>query len=322
MKKSRRVYVLLIALLCLMLIPSAGQTAKFPDRSITLSVPYGAGGATDIAIRPLADATQKILGQSVIVENKPGGGGAVSVGALVGKKPDGYLLSVAVTSLLRNSFINKFSFDTVQDVTPIIRIGGYLYGILVHPDSPFKTLKDLLDYAKANPGKLKYMASGVGTGGHIAMEELAFNNGKLKFIHIPSKGDAESSTALLGKHVDFISTTSGWIPLVEAKKLRLLAVFTEKRVKKLPDTPTVKELGYKVVHMSPFGIFGPKDMPKDVAKTLQDAFRKGLDDPTFVKTMDTYGMPVMYQSSADFAEFWAAAQKEAEFQVNHFIKGK
>ncbi|MDD5168904.1 MAG: tripartite tricarboxylate transporter substrate binding protein [Syntrophales bacterium] len=322
MKKSRWFYVSLIVLSCLVLIPSAGQTAKFPDRPITLYVPYGAGGATDIAIRPLAEAAQKTLGQPVIVDNKPGAGGAVSVGAIVGKPADGYLLSVAVTSLHRNSYINKFSFDTVKDVTPIIRVGGYLYGILVHPDSPFKTLKDLTDYAKANPGKLKYMASGVGTGGHIAMEELAYNNGRLKFVHIPSKGDAESSTALMGKHVDFISTTSGWIPLVEAKKLRLLAVFTEKRVKKLPNAPTVKELGYKVVQQSPFGIFGPKGMPANVVKTLHDAFKKALSDPTFVKTMDNYGMPVMYQNSADFAKFWAASYKESDFHVKTFIKHK
>jgi len=312
------VFVLMAA--ALILIPAKGLAGKFPENSITLFVPYAAGGATDIAIRPLAEAAKKYLGQPVIVENRPGAGGAVSVGAIVGKKPDGYILSAAVTSLQRNSFINKISFDPVKDVTPIIRVGGYLYGILVHPDSPFKTLKDVLDYAKSNPGKLTYMASGIGSGGHIAMEELAFNLGGLKFVHVASKGDPESNAALLGKHVDFTATTSGWIPLVEAGKLKLLATFAEKRMKRFPDVPTVRDLGYKVVHTSPFGIFGPKGMPKDVVRTLHDAFKKALDDPGFLAAMDKYEMPIMYQNTEDFTKFWADSYGEAGVQVKRFIK--
>ncbi len=208
--------VVLLVAFGLLVVPTHTQAGKFPENSITLYVPYAAGGATDIAIRPLAEAARKYLGQPVVVENKAGAGGAVSVGGIVGKKPDGYLLSAAVTSLHRNSYINKLSYDTVKDVTPIIRVGGYLYGILVHPDSPFKSLNELLDFAKKNPGKLTYMASGVGSGGHIAMEELAYNQGGLKFVHVASKGDPESNAALLGKHVDFTATTSGWIPLVQA----------------------------------------------------------------------------------------------------------
>lgn len=320
MKHVRWSVAWLVVLMCAFLIPAPGQSARFPEQPITLYVPYLAGGATDIAIRPLAEAAQKVLGGSIVVENKPGAGGAISVGGIVGKKPDGHLLSAAASSLHRTAYINKLSFNTIKDVTPIVQVGGYLYGLLVHPDSSFQTLKDLLDYAKANPGKLKYMASGVGTGGHVATEEMALNNGGLKFAHIPSKGDPESNTALLGKHVDFITTTPGWIPLVEAKKLRLLAVFTDKRVARLPNAPTVKELGFKTVHLSPFGIFGPKGIPQDVVATLDGAFKKAVEDPTFVKTMENYGMPIMYQNPADFTKSWAEAEREAEFQVKSFIK--
>lgn len=304
----------------LLLLPATGLAANFPKAAITLIVPYPAGGATDIVTRPLAEAARKSLGQPVMVENRSGGGGAVGVGSIIGKKPDGYLLAVAVTSLHRNSYLNKLPFDTVKDVTPIICVAGYLYGILVRADSPHQTLKDLLSYAQSNPGKVTYMASGIGTGGHIAMEELAYNAGGLKFSHIPSKGDPESSAALLGGHVDAISTTSGWIPLAEAGKLRLLATYGETRPKKFPTVPTVKELGYKVVHNSPIGIFGPKDMPKDIVKILHDAFKKGLGDPSFLAAMDRYDMPIMYQNTADFAKYWAEAYIEAGEQVRKYIK--
>jgi len=158
-----------------------------------------------------------------------------------------------------------------------------------------------------------------GTGGHIAMEELAYNVG-VKVSHIPSKGDPESTAALLGGHVDFISTTSGWIPLAEAGKLRVLATYGEQRSKRFPNVPTVKELGYKVVHNSPIGIFGQKNMPKDIVKVLHDAFKKAMSDPAYLGALEKYDMPLMYQSTEDFAKFWAEAYVEAGEQVHKFIK--
>jgi tripartite-type tricarboxylate transporter receptor subunit TctC len=320
MDGSKRKFIMMLLALVGMMIPGLAHSTNFPNKPITLIVPYPAGGATDVVIRPLAEAAKKYLGQPVIVDNRGGGGGAVGVGTIIGKNPDGYLLSVVVTSLHRVSYINKLSFDTVKDITPIIRVAGYLYGILVNQNSPHKTLKDLLDYAKANPGKLSYMASGIGTGGHIAMEELGYYAGGLKFNHLPSKGDQESSTALLGGHVDAISTTSGWIPLLEAGKLRLLATYGEKRTKRFPNVPTVSELGYKFVHNSPIGIVGPKGMPKEVVKTLQDAFQKAIDDPLFLAAMAKFEMPVMYQNSEDFTKYWAEAYVEAGEHVKKYIK--
>jgi tripartite-type tricarboxylate transporter receptor subunit TctC len=311
--------IVLVSMISVIMWGGISTAAEFPAKPITLIVPYPAGGATDVVIRPLAEAAGKILGQPVLVENKGGGGGAVGVGSIIGKEPDGYLLSVVVTSLHRVAHINKLAFDTVKDVTPIIRVGGYLYGILVKPDSKFKTLRDLIEYAKANPGETSYMASGIGTGGHIAAEEMASNAG-VKFNHLPSKGDQESSAGLLGGHVDFISTTSGWIPLVDAGQLKLLATYGEARVDKYPDVPTVKEAGYKVVHNSPIGIVGPKGMAPERVKSLHDAFHKALSDPAFLNAMGRYEMPVMYQNTADFTKFWADAYVEAGVQVKNFIK--
>ncbi len=316
-------FLVLFALLMMAFTAAeSGAQTRFPTGAITFVVPWPAGGATDVTMRPLAEGAKKALGQPVIIENRVGGGSAVGVGSIVGKKPDGYLIAETVSSLHRNSYLNKLPFDTVKDLTPIILVGGHLYGILVRADSPHKTLKDLVDYVRANPGKVTYMASGLGTGGHIALEEFAYHAGGLQFSHIPSKGDPESSAALLGGHVDCISTTSGWIPLVEAGKLRLLATFGDKRTKKFPQVPTVKELGYKMTHNSPMIIFGPKGMPKDIVKILHDAFHKGMEDPLYIAAMDKYQMPIMYMNTEDVTKYWAEAYVEAGEHVRKYILNK
>ncbi len=319
---SKTGLALVILVAGLLIVPAVAWSADFPKGPITLVIPWGAGGATDVAFRALCEATKEALGQPVIVENRPGGGSAIGVGSILGKKPDGYTLVEATNSLHRSSFINKLPFDTVKDLTPIAMVGGLLYGILVRADSPFKSLNDLIEHARGNPGKLTYMASGVGSGGHIAWEETAHAAGGIQLQHIPSKGDQESSAALLGGHVDMIATSGGWVPLVEAGKLRLLATFGEERPEIFPDVPTVKELGYKVIHNTPMVIFGPKGMDPKVVKILQDAFHKAQSDPRFVSAMAKYGAPIMYMGSEDCAKYWTDAYVEARDQVKKFIVGQ
>jgi tripartite-type tricarboxylate transporter receptor subunit TctC len=311
--------VLAILAVGLLLVPTVALSADFPRGPITLIIPWGAGGATDVTFRALCEATKDILGQPIIVENRPGGGSAIGVGSIVGKKPDGYMLVEATNSLHRNSYVNKLPFDTVKDLTPVTVVGGLLYGVLVRADSPFKTLNEFIEYARANPGKMTYMASGVGTAGHIAWEETAHIAGGLKLQHIPSKGDQESSAALLGGHVDMIATSGGWVPLVEAGKLRLLATFGEKRSELFPQAPTAKELGYKGVENTPMVILGPKGMDPNVVKILQDAFHKAQSDSRFVSAMAKYGAPIMYMDSEKCAKYWTAAYIEAGDQVKKYI---
>jgi tripartite-type tricarboxylate transporter receptor subunit TctC len=302
-----------------LLAATAAQCSDFPNRPITLVIPWGAGGSTDTTFRALCEAVKEFLGQPVIAENRPGEGGAVGVGSIVGAKPDGYTLVQATNSLHRNSYLNKLSFDTVKDLTPIILVGGHQIGIAVRSDSPFKTVNDVIDYARANPGKLKYMASGVGSSGHVAWEELAYNAGGVKLQHLPSKGDKDSSTALLEGRVDMIVTPAGWIPLVEAGKLRLLCTFGEKRLKSFPDVPTAKELGFRVVHDNPMGIFGPKGMDPKVVKILHDAFRKAQKDPRFVAAMGKFEIPIEHMGTEDYTKYWADAFVEAGKHVDKFI---
>ena len=305
------------------MVPLPAAAADFPAKPITLVIPYTAGGATDRTFRSLAQAAGKSFPQPVVVENRPGGSGAVAITSMLGKPADGYTVTVIVSVLQRASYQNKFSFDTVKDVTPIIQVAGLQYGIVVHPDSPYQTLKDLLDDAQRRPGMVSYMSAGLGSGGHIYMEEIGAANNGIQFNHIPANGDAQAALAVLGKQVDFIAVTpGGWESNVKAGKLRLLATLGEKRMKKFPDTPTVKELGYKIVHLTPLGLAGPKGLPPEITKALHDGFRKAMDDPTFVASMEEMENPILYLDSDAYAKAWAASDVEESDRVRKFILKK
>lgn len=295
-------------------------SSDFPSRPITMVIPYTPGGATDRTFRALAQAAGKHFPQPIVVENRPGGSGAVAIANMLGKPADGYTVTVIVSVLQRASYQNKFSFDTVKDVTPIIQVAGLQYGIVVHADSPYKTLKDLLDAARRQPGALSYMSAGLGSGGHIYMEEIAAADGGLRFIHAPANGDAQAAMAVMGKQVDFIAVTpGGWESNVKAGKLRLLATLGEQRMKKFSAVPTVKELGYGVVHLTPLGLAGPKGLPSDVVKALHDGFRKATNDPDFMAPMEELEHPILYLGTQEYAKAWAASNVEEGERVRKFI---
>jgi len=279
------------------------MAADFPSKSVTLIVPWVAGGSTDICMRVLAESAAKHLGQPVIVENKPGGGGTVGPATMAATaKNDGYTLSQMPLGVFRLPHTMKTTWDPLKDFTYIIQLTGYTYGTVVKKDAPWKTLKELLAYAKANPGKVTYATPGVGVMQHVTMEKLARKEG-IKWIHVPQKGGIEVITAVLGGHVMVGAETSGWAPQVDSGDLRLLAVWTDQRTKKWPDVPTLKELGYGIVASSPFGIAGPKGMDPKVVKTLHDAFKKGMEEPSFKKVLDQFYMVPFYKNSEDYTKF-------------------
>ena len=239
---------------------------------------------------------------------------------MLGKEADGYTVTVIVPVLQRASFQNKFSFDTVKDLTPIIQVGGLQYGIVVHPDSPNKTLKNLLDDARGKPGMISYMSAGLGSGGHIYMEEIAAANGSIKFNHIPANGDAQAALAVLGKQVDFIAVSpGGWESNVKAGKLRLLATLGEKRMRMFPDTATVKEQGFQVVHLTPLGLAGPKGLQPNVLKVLHEGFRKAMEDSSFIAAMDDMENPILYLGPEAYEKAWAASNIEEKERVRKFL---
>src|SRR5918993_3429976 len=205
--------------------------AKFPDRPIRLIIPWAAGGPADAGFRILAQSVSKKLGQQVIVDNKAGASGIMGAIALQEAKPDGYTISQMHMSVLRQPLLNKqLTYNPINDLTYILQITGFIMGVVVKADAPWKTLPELLAHARANPGKLNYGTLGIGSTQHLAMERVGLAQG-LSWTHAPYRGTADTLRALLGGEIDFASESSGWAPHVLSGKLRLLAVFTGDRAK-------------------------------------------------------------------------------------------
>lgn len=299
----------LAAVASLLLVAFGASAQSYPNRAITLIVPWPAGGSTDTHLRKLAELAGKQLGQSIIVENKPGAGGMLGpAGMARSAAPDGYTLSQLTVGAFRQPHMQKVDWDPLKDFTYIIGVSGYTFGVVVRNDSPFKTFNDLIAYAKANPGKLSYGSTGTGTSPHLLMEEVAHKAG-VQLLHVPFKGNADSTQALMGGHVMVQSDATGWGKFVDAGTFRLLVTFGEQRTRW--GAPTAKELGYDVVSYSPYGIVGPKGMDPKVVKTIHDAFRKAIDDPENHKVLQMLDQVYWYKSTADYAR-WAAETLVAE----------
>ena len=268
--------------------------AKFPDRPIRLIIPWAAGGPADAGFRILAQSVSKKLGQQVIVDNKAGASGIMGALALQEAKPDGYTISQMHMSVLRQPLLNKqLTYNPINDLTYILQITGFIMGVVVKADAPWKTLPELLAYAKANPGKLNWGTLGIGSTQHLAMERVGLAQGGLSWTHAPYRGTADTLRALLGGEIDFASESSGWAPMVEAGQLRLLAVFTAQRAKRFPDVATVKEMGIDVVIDSPGGLIGPKGMDPAVVAVLADAFRAAAQEPEHLKFLENMDQPLI-----------------------------
>jgi tripartite-type tricarboxylate transporter receptor subunit TctC len=284
-------------------LPALAQE-KFPSRPITLIAPWPAGGSSDAVMRAFAESASRILGVQVIVDNKPGAGGTLGAAAMVNGKADGYLLTQLPLGIYRLPHMQQMSFDPVKDITHIACLTGYTFGIACTADAPFKTLKEMVAYAKANPGKLEYGHTGTGTTPHLAIEEFSEKAG-IQLNPIAYKGSAEIMQAILGGHIRVMSGTTEFAPHVQSGKLRLLATLGSKRNKAFPDVPTVKESGWDTITESPFGIGGPKNMDPAVVKVLHDAFKATLDDPKVQATLDRFFMPTVYMNTADYTAYAA-----------------
>jgi tripartite-type tricarboxylate transporter receptor subunit TctC len=299
----------LLALAGSLLLAAAAQAQQFPSKPVSLIVPWPAGGSTDIYFRKLGEITARHLGQPLVIENRPGGSGMNGPATMAKTaKPDGYTISQLAITAFRVPHMQKVDWDPITDFTYIIGLAGYTFGIVVKADSPFKTFQDLIAYARANPGRLSYATPGTGTSLHLAMEEIAAKAG-VQFLHVPFKGYGDGAIALMGGHVMVQVDSTGWAKQVDAGAQRLLATLGDKRTRW--NAPTVKELGVDTVSNSPFGLVGPKGMPRDVVKVLHDAFKKSLDDPEYLKILAQLDQPAWYMSSEDYAR-WAVGMLKAE----------
>jgi tripartite-type tricarboxylate transporter receptor subunit TctC len=293
-------------------VPAFAQ--DYPVKPVTLIVPWPAGGSTDIAMRAIAEAAGKHLGQPIVVDNKAGGSGTVGPATMAATgKPDGYTIAQIPITVFRLPLMQKTTWDPLKDFTYIVHLTGYTFGVTSNAESQFKTWQDVVDYAKQNPGKITYATPGAGTSLHIGMEQIAAKAG-IKLTHVPFKGGAETNAAVLGGHTALQADSSGWKPLVEAGKLRLLMIWTANRSKNWPDTPTLKELGYPFVFDSPFGVAGPKGMDAKIVAKLHDAFKRAIDEPAVQEQLAKYDMVVNYKNTEDYKKF-VAETIEAERKV-------
>jgi tripartite-type tricarboxylate transporter receptor subunit TctC len=289
------------AIFAVLALPASAQ--NFPTKPITLIVPWPAGGSTDIAMRAIAEAASKHLGQPIVVDNRAGGSGTVGPAQMAATaKPDGYTIAQIPITVFRLPLMQKTTWDADKDFTYIAHLTGYTFGVTVKADSEFKTWADVVKFAKANPGKVTYATPGTGTSLHIGMEQIAARDG-IKVTQVPFKGGAETNAAVLGGHTMLQVESSGWKSLVDSGQLRLLMIWTAKPSANYPGVPTLQQLGYPFVFDSPFGIAGPKGMDPKIVATIHDAFKKAVDDPAVQATLAKYDMVVNYKNTADYVKF-------------------
>jgi len=292
----------------------ASADSKFPDRPINFYIPFPPGGSVDLSARPLSMAASKILGQPIICINKPGASGTLAPTTLKAMKPDGYNLSIGLMTLLYLPVMQEVAFDPFKDFTYVGSTYTALYGIVVRSDSPWKSFKDLIDYAKNNPGKIKYSTSAFGGTFHLAMSEIALKEG-IKWEIMPFQGGRLSINALLGGHVQVTCDSPEWVPYVESGDLRLLLTLGVDRSKRFPNVPCLKELGYSG-HVAPEGIIGPAGLPDEIANRLGGAFKEALYDSEVQKVLKYLDKEAFYMNSSEYANW----MKESYGRYSELIK--
>lgn len=287
----------------------------FPKKgkSIELVVAFASGGAVDTAARLIQPVLEKELGTNVEVVNKPGAGGQIGYTQLTSSKPDGYTIgatgspSVVVSPLdpSRGAKYTRESFQPLgrQVIDPAV--------IAVQPDSPYQTLKDLLDAAKANPKSMTASTTGLQTGEHFAMAQIQEATGsEFAPVHF-SEGASQATTAFLGKHVDvLVANVSDVNDLTKQGKARVLGVMSEERAPSLPDVPTFKESGHDLIAGTARGYSAPAGLPDAVADKLEAALQKAIEDPSVVKKMEDLGLQTSYLNGDDYKAFWASQEED------------
>ncbi|MFB3885369.1 MAG: tripartite tricarboxylate transporter substrate binding protein [Thermodesulfobacteriota bacterium] len=307
-KGWRRIRLILLLGFLMVIVPVLSFAQPYPTKPINLIVTFPPGGTLDVSARILATKAEKFLGQPIVVSNVGGGAGSVALGQVAKKRADGYDITACTsTGLIRIPQLRAVPYSH-EDFIPIMHFTAVQSGCVVKSDSPFKTFKDLIEYARKNPGKVTYATSGAGSPMHIAMEFVAGKEG-IKWTHVPQTGGAPGLAAVLGGHVTAMSDSTEWLPHVKEGSLRLLVTHGERRMKAFPNVPTLRDLGYDFINETVFMMAAPKGTPAAIINKLDEAFHKGMDDPEFVKTIQTLEFEVAYRNSADTKSYLEDAYK-------------
>ena len=297
---------LLAALLACVALSATAQ--DYPTHPVTMVVPFPPGGVADITARPVAEAMGRFLQQPVIVENKAGAGGGVGMQYVARARPDGYTVLLALSSISiipeADKILGRDPMFALNQLVPIARFTADPTVLAVRADSPWKSVKDLVDAAKAAPGSIPYGSSGNYGTMHVPMEMLA-SAGNIKMLHVPFTGAGPAVVALLGGQVEALSTgPSSVMGHIKGGKVRVLATWGESRHPALPDVPTLKELGYDAQFSQWTGLFVPAGTPEPVIAKLREAARAAIEDPAFKAALAKVETPVQYLDQPQFKPFW------------------
>jgi tripartite-type tricarboxylate transporter receptor subunit TctC len=314
-------HLLLMALIALLNLPGSGladDPVKYPERPVTITGGYAAGGDTDLVCRAIAGSIQKFCGQPWVVAAKPGGAGLVALQNLASAKPDGYTLHLGrPAEMTTGPLVEKYPFEVDKEFVPIaqIVIGPLIF--TVNADTPFKTIEDVVAAAKKEPGKIKFsVASPVATG-RMALEKFCYETG-IRMTAVPFKGGAPAAIACAGGHVQaFPGYVSEALPHTNSGKLRVLMVFTDKRVKEYPNVPTAKEKGYNINFGGWHAVFALKGTPAPVIKKLETWMKNITEEKEFLGAIEKIGSQVTYLSSQDFTKYWTDEKKWMEVIVKN-----
>lgn len=297
-----------LAAICIAALSLSAVAQDYPNRPITLIVPFPPGGVADNVARPVAQALGKQLGQPVIIENKQGAGGGIGMAQVAKAKPDGYTLLLALSSISiipeADKVLGRAPLFALDQLTPIARFTADPVVLAVRTESPWKTYAEFIAYARANPKKINYGSSGNYGTMHVPMEMLGSLTGA-SFTHVPFTGAAPAVTALLGGSLDAVASgPSTVVQHVRAGKLRVLASWGPERHPALPDVPTLRELGVTVEFAQWAGLFAPSGTPEPIINALRKASREIQDDPAFRQTFVTLQTPLAYLDAPAFRSYW------------------
>lgn len=294
----------LIAALLLGAVPHAAAQ-DYPTRPVRLVAPFAPGGGTDITSRILADGLSQVMGQTFVVDNRPGAGSVLGTDIVAKAAPDGYTVLVTTISMAFNvALYRKLPFDTLRDLAPITLVADQPNILVAHPSLPAKTLPEFIALARKQPGKLNYGSAGVGSGTHLAMELLLLSQ-KVDLVHVPYKGTGPALTAVLGNEINaFFSTFASALPHVRSGRVHAIAVTSAKRADALPQVPTVAEQGVPGYDYSTwYGFLAPGATPRPIINRLNQAALKVLATPEIRKRYTSQGLNPLSMSPDEFAAY-------------------